>query len=162
MAERPSNPQPVAFPDNPVTPARHVCITQSPTKLEINYFRFRTDFAAGLPQRKKGQAARINDYGWWPCLKKKWDSWVTERLVDSPTMPSKSVLTKLWTAHKKSIEDSKASSIEITPGCKSLLISVAICLLNTFCIFMCSWVRQDCGGADGRSRRACFDPEPSP
>ena len=123
MAESLLNPQRVEISKDPVTPARHFGVSRSPTKLEINYFRFQTEFAAALPQRKAGKAARTKDYGWWPSLQDKWESWVTDGLVDSPTMPTHNVLTKLWTAHKKSIEDSKAFSIEITPGCESLVIS---------------------------------------
>ena len=56
MAESLLNPQRVELSNNPVTLARHFGVFRSPTKLEINYFCFQSEFAAALPQKKESKA----------------------------------------------------------------------------------------------------------
>jgi len=53
MAESLLNPQRVELSNNPVTLARHFGVFRSPTKLEINYFCFQSEFAAALPQSER-------------------------------------------------------------------------------------------------------------
>ena len=70
---------------------------QLSSKFITEYISFRIAFHENRPSCSQ------KDYGWYPQMVRDWPLWLEENRAESTEIPSRHILTKLWTSHQQQI-----------------------------------------------------------